>query len=337
MTVKLLDTSLRDGMHAVANSLTTAQVEEVSRALDRAGVSYIEVSHGAGLGGSSFQFGHAPATDSEYVEAAASASGQAQVAVLLLPGIGTIEMLKSARSSGAGVVRVATHCTEANLAAQHLGWAREDGIETVGFLMMSHLLDPPALAAEAALMEAYGAEVVYVVDSAGAMVPREARARVAAVRERTDVAIGFHAHNNLGCAVGNSLAAVEAGATWIDGSLCGLGAGSGNAQTEVLAAALLRDSRPMEADLVKLIDAATDTVAPLLPRPQVIDGASLMLGFAGVYSTFLEDAERAGGKYGVDPRDILVEVGKQGVRGGEEHLIEKIAIGIAGAGSGGGG
>jgi 4-hydroxy 2-oxovalerate aldolase len=331
VTVELLDTSLRDGMHAVGNSFSVAQVTEVSRALDRAGVSFIEVSHGAGLGGSSLQFGFAPATDSEYVEAAASVSEQAKVAVLLLPGIGTIEMLKSARASGAGVVRVATHCTEADLAAQHLSWAREDGIATVGFLMMSHLLEPADLADQAALMESYGAEVVYVVDSAGAMAPGGARRRVAALRERIDVAIGFHAHNNLGCAVGNSIAAVEAGATVLDGSLCGLGAGSGNAQTEVLAAALMREGQAVDVDLVKLIDAAEQTVAPLVPRPLVIDGAALMLGYAGVYSTFLEDAERAGEKYGVDPRDILVEVGHQGVRGGEEHLIDKIAAGLTGA------
>jgi 4-hydroxy 2-oxovalerate aldolase len=252
--INLVDTSLRDGMHSVSHSFTPAQIGAVAAALDPTGIRFVEVSHGDGLGGSSYQYGFAAATDLEYVEAAVAATERAEVAVLLLPGIGTIEMLAAARERGAAVVRVATHCTEADISAQHLAWARENGMFAIGFLMMSHMVEPAKLVEQALLMESYGAEVVYVVDSAGALVPAGARERVEALREALGVDVGFHAHNNLGCAVGNSLAAVEAGATWLDGSLRGLGAGSGNAQTEVLAAALVKAGADVEVDVFALLD-----------------------------------------------------------------------------------
>jgi 4-hydroxy 2-oxovalerate aldolase len=327
--ISLVDSSLRDGMHSVSHGFTPAQIGAVAAALDPTGVRFVEVSHGDGLGGSSYQYGFAAATDLEYVEAAVAATGRAEVAVLLLPGIGTIEMLAAARESGAAAVRVATHCTEADISAQHLAWARENGMFAIGFLMMSHMVEPAKLVEQALLMESYGAEVVYVVDSAGALVPAGARERVEALREALTVEVGFHAHNNLGCAVGNSLAAVEAGATWLDGSLRGLGAGSGNAQTEVLAAALVKAGADVEVDVFALLDAAEEVVAPLLSRPQIIDRASVLLGYSGVYSSFLRHTERAAEKYGVDSRELLMELGRRGVVGGQEDVIIEVAAGRA--------
>jgi 4-hydroxy 2-oxovalerate aldolase len=327
----LVDTSLRDGMHSVAHTFTSAQVTEVASALDAAGIDIIEVTHGDGLGGSSIQYGRSVATDEELVSAGVAAVDSAAVAVLLLPGIGTVRDLSRAQELGASVVRVATHCTEADIAQQHISWAREHGMRVAGFLMMSHMLEPAELAEQAALMESYGAHVVYVVDSAGALVPLRAAQRVAALRQRLQIEVGFHAHNNLGCAVGNSLAAADAGATWLDGSLRGLGAGAGNAATEVLCGALVRSGYETNADLFALADAAEETVAPLLPRPQIIDRESLVIGFAGVYSSFRLHAERAAQKYGVDAKDVLVELGRRRTVGGQEDTIIEVAAEMAAA------
>ena len=329
MSITLVDTSLRDGMHSVSHQFTPAQVARVAGALDRAGVPVVEVSHGDGLGGASIQYGWSAATDEALIEAAASAVEQAAIAVLLLPGIGTLRRLVGARDLGATVARVATHCTEADIAQQHLSWAREQGMRTVGFLMMAHLASPARLAEQGRLMESYGAHVVYVVDSAGALVPATAGERVAALRQALDCEVGFHAHNNLGCGVANALAAVEAGATWIDGSVRGLGAGAGNAQLEAVAAAFDRAGHPTGVDLFTLVDAAEEVVAPLLPRPQVIDRTALLLGYAGVYSSFLLHAERASEKYGVDTRGLLVELGRRGIVGGQEDMIIDVAAELA--------
>jgi 4-hydroxy 2-oxovalerate aldolase len=327
----LVDTSLRDGMHSVSHRFTPEDVRRVAGALARARVDVIEVTHGDGLGGSSIQYGLAAASDDALVAAAVEVAGDAAVAVLLLPGIGTVRQLRAMRELGASVARVATHCTEADIAQQHLAWAREHGMRAVGFLMMSHMLAPAALAEQAAVMEAAGAEVVYVVDSAGALVPHGAAERVAALRERLGIGVGFHGHNNLGCGVGNTLAAVDAGATWVDGSVRGLGAGAGNAATEVLATALARDGRPPNADLFALMDVAEEVVAPMLPRPQLVDRESLILGYAGVYSSFRLHAERAARRYGVDARDVLVELGRRRVVGGQEDMIIEVAAELAGA------
>jgi 4-hydroxy 2-oxovalerate aldolase len=327
--VTLVDSSLRDGMHSVAHRFTPDVVAAVAAGLDRAGVDVLEVAHGDGLGGSSIQYGESAADDLALVEAAVGATTATRVAVLLLPGIGTLEHLEAARRRGAGVARVATHCTEADIAQQHLTWARENGMRAVGFLMMSHMVAPGQLAEQARLMESYGAEVVYVVDSAGALVPRTAAERVAALRDALECDVGFHAHNSLGCGVGNALAAADAGATWLDGSLRGLGAGAGNAQLEVLAAALERSGYETGADLFALMDVAEDVVAPLLPRPQVIDRAALVLGYAGVYSSFLLHAERAAAKYEVDARDILLELGRRRMVGGQEDMIIDVAAALA--------
>jgi 4-hydroxy 2-oxovalerate aldolase len=329
MKVNVLDTSLRDGMHSVSHQFTPEHVAGVAAGLDAAGVRWIEVTHGDGLMGDSIQYGHAAASDEQLVAAAAGAVEQATIAALLLPGIGTVEGARRLQAAGVGALRVATHCTEADIAQQHITWARENGLFVTGFLMLSHMLDPGRLAEQARLMESYGAHAVYVVDSAGALLPDGVRARTAALREALECEVGFHAHNNLGCAIGNSLAALENGVGWLDGSLRGLGAGAGNAATEVLCAALDRAGHETGVDLWKVMDVAEEVVAPIMPRPQVIDRTALVLGYAGVYSSFLLHAERAGRKYGVGTREILVELGRRGVVGGQEDIIIEVAAELA--------
>lgn len=331
--ITLVDSSLRDGMHPVRHAFTPEQVAAVAAGLDAAGIDVIEVSHGDGVGGSSIQYGRAAHTDAELVAAAAGVVSRARIAAPLLPGIGTLRRLEEAQRRGASVARVATHCTEADLAEQHIAWAAEHGMEAVGVLLMSHMAEPAQLAAQARLMESYGATVVSIVDSAGALVPHTAAERVAALRDALDgaTAVGFHAHNNLGCAVGNALAAADAGATWLDGSLRGLGAGAGNAQLEVLAAALERSGHATGAELFALMDAAEEVVAPLMPRPQVVDRTALSLGYAGVYSSFLLHAERAAAKFGVEPRAVLMELGRRRIVGGQEEMIVDAAAELAAA------
>lgn len=329
MRIRVADTTLRDGMHTVSHQFTPEQVGQVSRALDESGVDMIEVAHGDGIGGSSIQYGLSPVSDLAYVEAAMDAAPRAEIAVLLLPGIGTVERLKECRAAGAAAARVATHCTEADIAQQHISWARENGMFVVGFLMMSHMIEPRELAEQGKLMASYGANVVYVVDSAGALLPKGAAERVGALRAELDCELGFHAHNNLGCSIGNSLAAADAGATWLDGSLRGFGAGAGNAPTEVLCAALDRAGAETGVDLFRLADAAEGVAAPLLPRPQIIDRGSLLLGYSGVYSSFLLHAERAAEKFGVSTRELLVELGRRRTVGGQEDMIIEVAAEMA--------
>ncbi|WCB95255.1 4-hydroxy-2-oxovalerate aldolase [Baekduia alba] len=333
MSPRLCDSSLRDGMHSVGHRFTVDEAAAVARGLDAAAVDVIEVGHGDGLGGSSIQYGHAATADAALVEAVVAAAPSTDVAVLLLPGIGTLADLRRAQQLGARVARVATHCTEADIAAQHLSWAAENGMTPVGFLMMSHMLEPAALAEQARLMERCGAACVYVVDSAGALLPRGIRERVAALGDTIGCDVGIHTHNNLGCAVANVIAGVASGATWVDGSLCGLGAGAGNAATEVLAVALERAEMAIGADPFTLMDVAEEVVRPLMDRPPAIDRDGLTIGYAGVYSSFLLHARRAGEKYGVDPRDILLELGRRRVVGGQEDMIIDVAAQLADGGA----
>ncbi|WP_020415716.1 4-hydroxy-2-oxovalerate aldolase [Amycolatopsis sp. ATCC 39116] len=328
--IHLVDTSLRDGMSSVSHKFTTDQVAAVARGLDAAGVRTIEVAHGIGLGASSIQYGFAAASDPDYVRAAVEAVADADIAVLYVPGIATLTELDRAHKAGAGTVRVAVHCTEADCAEQPIVHARERGMRVMSFLMMSHKLPPAQLAEQAAKLDSYGAQVVYVVDSAGALVPRGAGERVKALREAISADIGFHAHNNLGVGIGNALAAVENGALYIDGSLRGLGASAGNAQTEVLAAALERAGYDTGVDLFPLVDTAERVMAPLMTEPQIIDETALILGYAGVYSTFFHPTKRAAKKYGVPERDILLELGRRGVIGGQEDMIIDVAAQLAG-------
>lgn len=327
--VTLVDSSLRDGMHSVSHGFIPEQVAAVAAGLDRARVDVLEVAHGDGLAGSSIQYGIAATSDEALIAAAVGATRTTRIAVLLLPGIGTLERLRAAQRIGATIARVATHCTEADIAQQHLSWAAENGMTAVGFLMMSHMLPAAKLVEQARLMASFGAQVVYVVDSAGALVPKTAAERVGALRGALECEVGFHAHNNLGCGVANALAAVEAGATWLDGSLRGLGAGAGNAQLEALAAALERSGHETRADVLALIDVAETIVAPLLPRPPIVDRPALMLGYAGVYSSFLLHAERAAEKFGVDVQAILIELGRRRMVGGQEDMIIDVAAALS--------
>ncbi len=327
--IKITEVCLRDGSHAVAHQFTEQQVRNVIRALDEAGMHYIEVSHGDGLGGSTIQYGRSLVDEMKLIEAAVEEAKQSKIAVLLLPGIGTVHELKEACKCGAKLVRVATHVTEADVSAQHINMARELGMEALGFLMMAHSAPVEVLVEQAKLMESYGAEAVYVTDSAGALLPHEVRERVKALRDNLDIEVGFHGHNNLSVAVANTLAAIEEGATRIDGSVRCLGAGAGNTQTEVLLAVMDRMGYVIDIDLYKMMDLAEDVVGPLIPGSQEIKKGSLVLGYAGVYSSFLLHAERAARKFGIDPRDILIELGKMKVVGGQEDMILDVAANLA--------
>ncbi|WP_068635098.1 4-hydroxy-2-oxovalerate aldolase [Thauera butanivorans] len=329
--VVLHDMCLRDGMHAKREQIGVEQMVKVATALDDAGVPYIQVTHGAGLGGNSLQHGFAPASNEEYIAAVASRMKQAKVSVLLIPGLGTMKELQAAFDAGARSVHVATHCTEADTSPQHIAFARKLGMDTTGFLMMAHLNDPAGIAAQGKLMESYGAHTVYVTDSAGYMLPEDVRARVAALREALDPAteIGFHGHHNLGMGIANSIAAIEAGATRIDGSVAGLGAGAGNTPLEVFAAVCERMGMETGVDLFKLMDAAEDIIVPMMDHLLRVDRESLTLGFAGVYSTFLLHARRAAERTGVSARDILVELGRKKMIGGQEDMIMDTAMTMA--------
>jgi 4-hydroxy 2-oxovalerate aldolase len=327
-TVRITDSTLRDGSHAMRHQFTEGQVRAIVSALDTGGVQVIEVSHGDGLGGSSFNYGFSGTDEFTLIRSAVEEAKQARIAVLLLPGVGTIQDLEHAHDCGAAVARIATHCTEADTSLQHFAAARELGMETVGFLMLSHRIGPAALAKQARVMVDAGAECVYVVDSAGALILGDAQARVKALHEEigAQAQVGFHGHQNLSLGVANSVLAAQNGARQIDGALCALGAGAGNAPTEVVAATFERLGIRTDVNVNDVLAAADDVVRPMIPRVPWMDRAAITQGYAGVYSSFLLHAERAAERYGVPAHEILQRVGELGYVGGQEDMIIDVAL-----------
>lgn len=325
--VYLTDTTLRDGNHTVSHSFSPEEAAKIAKSLEDAGIDLIEVGHGDGIGGSTINYGHSKYSDIEVVKAVSKVLTKSKLTVLLLPGIGLVEDLHEMKKLGVKAVRIATHVTEADISHQHIKAAKEMGFFVVGFLMMAHMASTEKVVEEALKMESYGADVVYVTDSAGALLPAQVTERVTALRKALKCAIGHHSHNNLGLAVANSIAAVEAGATYIDGSLSGLGAGAGNTSTELVIAAFNKSGIETSADLFKAMDASKDVLIPILEQKGLHIHSNLdpmILGYAGVYSSFLLHARRNAKTYGLDVRDILIELGRRKAVGGQEDWIIEI-------------
>ncbi len=326
--VLIHDMCLRDGMHPQRHQITVEQMVQVATALDEAGVPMIQVTHGDGLAGASVNYGFPAASDEEYLKAVVPKMKHAKISALLLPGIGTVDQLRMAHEIGVSTIVVATHCTEADVSEQHIALAKKLGMDTIGFLMMAHMIPPEQLLAQASLMESYGANCIYITDSAGYMLPDHVTERVRALREKLkpETEIGFHGHHNLHMGIANSLAAIEAGASRIDGSTAGMGGGAGNTPLECFVAVLERMGVTTGVDLFKLMDVAEDIVYPMMTHKVRADRDSITLGFAGIYSSFLLHAQRAAKKYGVSSRDILLELGRRKTVGGQEDMIEDVAL-----------
>lgn len=329
--IKIHEMALRDGMHPMRHGITREQMQSIATGCDAAGMPLIEVSHGDGLGGGSVNYGFPAASDEDYLRAVCPEINNAEVSALLLPGIGTVDHLKMAADCGVTTIRVATHCTEADVSEQHIALGHDMGLDTVGFLMMAHMISPEELLEQARMMESFGANCLYITDSAGYMLPDDVRARIGLLREKLDpnTEIGFHGHHNMAMGVANSIAAVEMGARRIDAACNGLGAGAGNTPTEVLVAVCNRMGIETGIDLFTVSDIAEDLVKPIQLAPVEIDRDSLVLGYGGVYSSFLLFAKRAEAKYGISARELLLELGRRKMIGGQEDMIEDAALTMA--------
>lgn len=327
--IHLVDTTLRDGSHAVSHQFTAEQVTSIAKGLDEAGVEYIEISHGDGLAGSSCNYGWSAVREEELLTAASKVIRKGKLTVLLLPGIGTIEDLEMAADCGAKVVRVATHVTEADISQQHIAIAKKMGMMVGGMLMMAHMAPPEKIAEQAKLMESYGADYINIADSAGTLLPQGVKDRVGAVVATVKIPVGFHAHDNLTLATANSLIAVEAGAKFLDATCRGLGAGAGNTKLEALVGVLQKEGYETGIDFYKVMDVAEDVVEPLMHRPQTLRNVSLMLGYSGVYSSFMLHTYKVAERFKLDPRNILVELGKRRMVGGQEDMIIDVAYELA--------
>lgn len=329
LDVRITDSSLRDGSHAKGHRFTEADVRAVVGGLASAGVPVVEVCHGDGLAGSSFNYGFSEVEERALMASAVdAAAGRSKIASLMLPGVGTVDDIRAAHDIGVSVVRIATHCTEADISKQHFGIARDIGLETVGFLMMAHSQPPEALAAQARIMADAGCQCVYVVDSAGAMILDETSDRVAALVAELggDAQVGFHGHQNLSLGVANTVLAIRAGAVQVDSCTRAFGAGAGNTPTEALAAVLDRLGLRSGVDPLRMFDVAEEVVRPVMDGECVLDRMSLIMGYAGVYSSFLRHAYRAADRYGVSGADILMRCGERKLIGGQEDQIIDIAV-----------
>ncbi|MGE4485515.1 MAG: 4-hydroxy-2-oxovalerate aldolase [Oscillospiraceae bacterium] len=324
--IKIVDTTMRDGSHAVSHSYTVDQVSAIAAGLDKVGVGLIEIAHGDGISGSSINYGFSKTWEMDLIKAASGVMKNAKLTVLLIPGIGTIEDLEQAKEYGAQVVRLATHVTEADIAIQHVQHAKKIGMMAVGFLMMTHMASPEKILEQAKIFEDAGADYVNLADSSGHLLPDDVRARVSLLKKSLNIPVGFHAHNNLGLAIGNSIAAAQEGVDYLDATCRGLGAGAGNAQLEVLCSVLDMMGFDTGIDLFGVMDVAEDIVAPMMQRPQTINTASLMLGYAGVYSSFLLHTYKAAERFKLSPREILVELGRRKMVGGQEDMIIDVAF-----------
>lgn len=326
---RLIDSTLRDGSHAISHQYNPEEVVAIVKGLDHAGVQVIEIAHGDGLGGSSFNYGFSKVDEKELIAQACAATTNAKIACLLLPGIGLADDLRDVKELGVGMARIATHCTEADISEQHIKTSKSLGMETIGFMMMAHMNSPEGLVEEALKMQSYGADAIYFADSAGAMTTDDVRRRVNALVNALDIPVGVHAHNNLSMAVANSIAAYEEGATNLDGTSAGLGAGAGNCPTEILAAVSDKYGITTGVNVLALMDVAEEIVRPLMPRQQVIDRAGLILGYAGVYGSFLLHSQKAAERYNVSQAEILLELGRRKVVGGQEDMIIDVALDLA--------
>ena len=331
LDIRITDSSLRDGSHAKQHQFTPEHVRSIVAALDDAGVPVIEVAHGDGLGGSSFNYGFSHTEDHDLIKVAVETATRSRIAFLMLPGVGVQDDIRRAHDNGASICRIATHCTEADVSEQHFGLARELGLETVGFLMMAHSQPPEELAKQARIMVDAGCQCVYVVDSAGALVMEQTSDRIAALVDEigSQAQVGFHGHENLGLGVANSVLAVRAGAKQIDGSTRRFGAGAGNTPVEAFVAVAEKLGIRTGVDTLKIIDAAEDVVRPVMDGECLLDRMSLTMGYAGVYSSFLKHADRLAERYGVSGAEMLLEAGRRKLVGGQEDQLIEIAVSLA--------